>query len=447
MGGSDGATASLPGLRQEGGQGQAPSPQPHLLRSLGLNDLTAFGIAAILGEGGFNLISKGVVNGGPAFPVALGGVAALFQGASRIYAGAYEASPTNTAESDVVHAEFGRGAALTSAFSVLAFNILSVSTILVFTAKNILPTASWGQQISFALALLALMTGFALKGIELNKDAILGFSGGIVAIMLLATGIGLWETASAGHPGPMAYPHTLAKTPDFLKSILYFYFILSGFDDVIKFVQEAKNPDRDIPHAFYLSNAIAAVLVIGVAYAYLHVLTFKKDSHYHGDNAIALVVESAFGAKAGGAIYWIGVGLMLATAFVSFLAVTRYMYALADTVDGKQAAEGAAAGTAAAAGATKESSIRRGLKWLQDLNDAKAPWRSILFSGLLAGIMVFVNHVDFLIQMSDLALSVIMVLVSAAVTRHIWRRDGRIPPIEALTTAGFVGLLSATILG
>jgi amino acid transporter len=436
---------SSPITAGSGGPGAPGTPSPnHLSKTLDFTDLTAFGIAAILGEGGFNLISKGVATGGPLFPAALGGVAALFQGASRVYADAYEAFPSNTAESDVVHAEFGRGAAVTSAFSVIAFNVLSVSTILVFTAKNLLPKATWSQQISFSVALLAAMSGFALQGIQLNKQAILAFTAGIVALMLLASGVGLWESAASGLPGPMAYPHTLAKTPNLLKSVLYFYFILSGFDDVIKFVEEARDPDRDVPRSFYASNAIAALLVIGVAFAYLHVLTFKKDSTYHGENALALIVESAFGARAGRAVYWGGVGLMLATAFVSFLAVTRYMYGLADTVDGKEGMEGpGAAGAKDAA----PSTLRRCLEWLRDLNASKAPWRSILFTGALAALAILVNHVDFLIAMSDLSLSVIMVLVSAAVTQRLWRKEGKLPAVEAATTAGFAGLLVASLFG
>jgi amino acid transporter len=420
----------------------APQPTaPQLLRTLGLTDLTAFGIAAILGEGGFNLISKGVVSGGPYFPAALGGVAALFQGASKVYSEAYRAFPTNTAESDVVMAEFGRTASVGSAFSVLAFNILSVSTILVFTAKNMLPKATWAQQISFATVLLALMSGFALQGIKLNKEAILGFTTGIVTLMVLASSIGLWEGFSTGHPGPMAYPHALAKTPNFLRAVLYFYFILAGFDDIVKFVQESKDPDQDIPRSFHLSNAIAALLVVGVAYAYLHVLTFKKDSHYHGENAIALIVESAFGARAGKAVYWTGVFLMIATAFVSFLAVTRYMYALADTVDGKETKE------AKEVKEPEPSLLRRVLIWLQDLNAAKAPWRSILVSFALAAAMILINHVDLLISLSDLSLSAIMVLVSGAVTKRRWRETGSFPWIEGATTAGFAGLLGATFFG
>jgi amino acid transporter len=236
----------------------------------------------------------------------------------------------------------------------------------------------------------------------------------------------------------MAYPHVLAKTPNLLKSVLYFYFIFSGFDDIMKFVQESKDPDQDVPRAFHLSNAVTALLVVGVAYAYLHVLTFKKDSHYHGDNAIALIVESAFGVRAGKAVYWAGMFLMIATGLVSFLAVTRYMYALAETVDGKEAKEAKEA---------EPSLLRRALIWLQDLNAAKAPWRSILVSFGLAALMILINHVDLLISLSDLSLSAIMVLVSAAVSKRRWRETGSFPWIEGATTAGFAGLLGATFFG
>jgi amino acid transporter len=402
-----------------------------LQRALTMNDLVAFGVAAIMGEGGFNLISQGVVQGGPKFPLALGGIAALFQGASKVYSEAFKAFPTNTAESDVVHAVLGRETAIFTAIAILAFNLISVSAILVLTAKNIAPEAGWWSQIALALGLLTVMTTFSLEGIQLNKQAVFGASAGIVALLMLASGIGLAEGFSGKGPGPFIYPHVLAKTPNFLKSLLFFYFILAGFDDIIKFVDETKEPMRDIPRSFYATNALCALLVIGVSYAYLHVLTFKRDAHYHGQNALGLIVESAFGVGAGRAVYWIGIFLMLVTAFVSFLAVTRYVYSLADRVDGKEE--------------KNPSAARRFLLWLRELNEKKVPWRSVLFTGGVVAAAALVNHVDFLVNASDFFLSLILIAVSAAVT--IMRaKKGEMPIVEGLTTVGFVGLLSASFL-
>lgn len=54
-----------------------------LAKSLNLFDLVGFGVASILGSGGFNLIGDGIRAGGAQFPLALGGVSLLFQGASK----------------------------------------------------------------------------------------------------------------------------------------------------------------------------------------------------------------------------------------------------------------------------------------------------------------------------------------------------------------------------
>lgn len=396
-----------------------------LQRSLSLSDLIGFGVAAIMGEGGFNLISKGVVAGGPSFPAALGIIGALFQGASKVYSDAYTAFKSNTAESDLVEATFGSAASSLTSLAILAFNIFSVSTVIVFTAKNILPTASWWSQIGLALTLLSAMSGFALQGIQVNKLAIGLFSAAITGMLALAGGIGVFEAFGGKGPGPMSYPHILAKSPNFLQSLLYFYFVLAGFDDIIKFVREAKDPDRDIPRSFHIVNALCLLLVVGVAYAYLHVLTFKRDSHYHGENALALIIESAFGAQAGKSTYWIGVFLMLTTAFVSFLAITRYMYDLPTAVKGE--------------------GLREALKGFQELNAKKVPWKAVAVTFGVGATAILVNHIDTLVNASDFFLSLVMVLVSGAATVSEWRA-GRTPVIEGLTTAGFAGLLSASFL-
>lgn len=402
-----------------------------LQRSLTMNDLVAFGVAAIMGEGGFNLISQGVVQGGPKFPLALGAIITLFQGASKVYSEAFKAFPTNTAESDVVHAILGKETATFTAIAILAFNLISVSAILVLTSKTILPEAGWWSQIAVALGLLTAMTAFSLEGIHLNKQAVLGASAGIVALLMLASGIGLAEGFGGKGPGPFVYPHVLAKTPNFLKSLLFFYFILAGFDDIIKFTDETKEPMRDVPRSFYATNALCALLVIGVSYAYLHVLTFKRDAQYHGQNALGLIVESAFGANAGRAVYWIGAFLMLVTSFVSFLAVSRYVYSLADRADGHDE--------------RNPSAVRRFLLWLRDLNEKKVPWKAVLFTSGVIAAATLVNQVDFLVNASDFFLSLVLIAVSSAVTLMKIKK-GETPIIEGVTTAGFVGLLSASFL-
>lgn len=391
-------------------------------RVLGLTDLVAFGVASIMGSGGFNLISEGIVNGGPWFPAAIGLIATLFQGASKVYSEAYAAFKSNTAETDIVKQEFGSGTAAFTGLSILGFNIFSVSTILVFAAKNMFPKGTWSGQIGVAILILAAMTGFSLKGIELNKQVIGFFSACIVGLLAFASSIGLVEGLGPTGTAPDAYPDALSKTPNFATSIFFFYFILSGFDDLMKFTEETKDPDRDIPRSFYISNALSTLLTVGVAYAYVHVLTLQRRGQpLHTENAIGHIIESALGKPSAEIIYWLGIFLMLITAFVSFLAVTRYLYGLGDQ--------------------KHPGRVGDILQWLQDLNAEKVPWRSVLMTFGLTAAGILMNHTHTLVRVSDLFLTLTMLTVSGAVTKYRWSKTGRVPWIEGLTAAGFAALL------
>jgi amino acid transporter len=264
-----------------------------------------------------------------------------------------------------------------------------------------------------------------LLGIEANKEAVTAFSSAVVLILLLASSIGLWEGFSPGGTAPDAWPSSLEKTPDFVQSILYFYFVLAGFDLLMKFVQESKNPDKDIPKSFYVSNGVSTLLTAGVAYAFVHALTLQKGKSVPTDNSIGLIFDSFFGPPFGSVVHWISIGLMLATAFVTFLGTSRYLYGIGeDYVKGNY----------------KELALDGVGEWLTRLNGAKVPINAILLVTGLAALGIMVNHTPHLVRLSDFFLTLVMFTVSAAVTKKRLGA-GEVPLIEGATMLGFFALL------
>jgi hypothetical protein len=396
-----------------------------LVRSLNFMDLLSIGIASIMGSGGFNLIGDGVLNGGRWFPAAIAIVTALFQGASKVYEEAYKAFKSNTSESDIVREQFGLVAEVGTAFSILLFNIFSISTSLVFAAKTVFPKGLWSAQTGMALLISFGMAAFSLLGIEANKEAVTAFSSAVVLILILASSIGLWEGFGPGGTPPDAWPSALNKTSDFGQSILYFYFILAGFDLLMKFVQESKNPDKDIPKSFYVSNGVSTLLTAGTAYAFVHALTLRKGASLPKGNAVGMIFESFFGSPAGSIVSWISIGLMLATAFVTFLGTSRYIYGIGeDCVNGKY----------------KELALNGTGEWLMRLNTAKVPINAILLVTALAALGILVNHTPHLVRLSDFFLTLVLFAVSAAVTKRRFGA-GELPLIEGATMLGFMALL------
>jgi amino acid transporter len=269
------------------------------------------------------------------------------------------------------------------------------------------------------------MSVFSLQGIDMNKEVIGFFSGAVTVLLVLASAIGLFEGFGPGGTDVDVWPSSLNKTPDFFQSILFFYFILAGFDILMKFVEESKDPKGDIPRSFYVSNATATLLTAGVAYAFVHALTLKSYTKASMHNIMGLIFESFLGPPAGTIIHWVSILLMIATAFVTFLGTTRYIYSI---------------GEECSKGKHKEIIHEGWGSWIKELNDAKVPVKTVYITLALVSLGLLINHTSKLVRLSDFFLTLVMFTVAAAVTRR-QALAGSVPLIEGATAAGFFALL------
>jgi amino acid transporter len=276
----------------------------------------------------------------------------------------------------------------------------------------IFPDAPWIEQISFAILFLLGMGFFSLKGIEMNKETINILSVGLIIVFIGISAIGLGGVATKGWM-PVATattPHTIAM------SLFFFYFVLAGFDAIIKFTEEAKDK-QDIPRSFYISNILAAVLTFGLSIAFVTWVHIKKSTNL--TNIIGDILDVFLGGKTSEITKYISVIYMILTSFIVFLASTRYLYGLGQQYDF--------------------------LKFFTDLNDAKAPTTSTYFTTAVAATGILVNHTEKLVKVCDFALSSQLFIVSAAATK-IGLAAGQIPVIEGLTSVSLLGLMAAAFI-
>lgn len=392
---------------------QEHSVTPELKRTLTLTDLTLFGVANIMGSGGFNLIGKGVRAGGSWWPVALLIPAVLLTGAAYSYAGAFERFKKDTSESDIVRAVFGPWAEGAGSSAIVAYNLVSIIVILVFCSKMLLPAGSWLAQISVTIALLAGMTGLALAGIELDTFMIDRTTWFLIAILVIAGLLALFGLVGTTMPTLSIPSHG-----GFMNSLWMFFFILVGFDVILKFAEETKNP-ADVPRSFYLANIISIVLTVGVALAlsiWVPGLTEKQEH-----NAIGWLFAAFTGPWIVEPFKWVIFLFLLLTTFVTFLATTRYLYGLGDKA--------------------------AWLAPLKEVNAAAAPWISILSVFGSGSVLSLLNNTDLLVKITDLGFGVIAALVASAVSVADLG-EGKIASaaVNGATTAGFLGLLGSAFL-
>jgi amino acid transporter len=381
-----------------------------LSKSLTLTDLVYFGVSSILGSGGFHLIGEAVAKGGPWWPLSLGTSGALFMGASRVYEQAHRKFKTNTAEIDSTEKAFGKGITNLTTGAILIFNIVSISTILVMASHMVFPKGTWTGQIAAALFLLSGMTYFSLLGIDLNKEAINFFS--IILILILTILFGL------GGKGLLEKGWTTFSYPNqsFALSTLLFFFVLAGFDALIKFTEEAKDSE-DIPKSFYLTNGVCLMFTLGIALAFVSYVPITKSMGF--DNNIGDIFQHFLGGntanitKVGAVIY------IVLTAFVTFLATTRFLYGLGQKY--------------------------KPLEILKQLNEKKVPFYSVIITFIIGSFAILINHTETLVRIADFTLAIFLFIVSSAISKDVVAQ-GKIPWIEGGTALGLVGLMGVSFM-
>ena len=373
-----------------------------------LKDLVLFGILSILASGGFNLLGHAVVQAGPAWPLTLTAAATVFLGAARTYAVAFDSHPSNTAESDLVHEQFGDVASAATAIGILIFNIVSISTILVFCSHIMLPSASWLSQIALAISIIAGMSGFALQGIDVNKSVLNGFSQLLILILAITSALGVGGLVMNGYPSVFR-----VKGGSLLSSFFYFFFILSGFDALVKFVKETREPS-DIPVSFYLSNIISIVLLFGVVLAFVCWVDIAGLKSY--DNPIGEIFQVFLGGYTRDIFIGFAVMFMIITTFVVFLVSTRYLYGLGEEYPALAA--------------------------LTSVNAAKVPDTAIYTTFGISSAVALLNHTESLLRLTDLGLAIQLVTVAAAATVS-QMKAGAFPLVEGATTAALTAVLAS----
>ena len=384
-----------------------------LERALTLTDLTLFGVASIVGSGGFNLVGKAVRAGGSWWPIAFGISVMLLLGASYAYSEAFQRFGKNTSESDIVASIFGPVGEGVTVFAILLFNIVSISAILVFCAQLLIPNGPWATQVGIALGLLGGMAGFSLTGIDLNRVLISSLSCVLVGTLAITAALGVYGLGYAPTPN-LSPPATPAS---FVTSILLIFFILAGFDSNMKFAEEAKE-SSDIPTSFFTSNVISFALVAGVALAiqeWIPGLSVAKEG-----NALGHLYTAFFGPGALTPVLYLMVVFMITTTFVVFLSTTRYLFGLGE----------------------KFSS----LSFLREVNTASVPYITVALVTVIAGLAILINHTETLVRLSDAGIILLLGLVAAAASITDFGEGSLLGAIlNAATATGFTGLLGCCL--
>jgi len=383
-----------------------------LNKVLSLKDLVLFGISSILGSGGFNLVGQAIKDGNHYFPLTLLLSGALFTGSAHSYSYAHDTFKTNTSETKLVENVYGSIGKYTSSISILLYNIFASATILVLCSKILFPNTSWWKQVSFSLLLLSMMTFAAFQQLDINKEVINIVSLAIILVLGSASLFGISHLNQESFKMP-SFP-SLDKI-NLYESLLYFFFVLAGHDALIKFSEEAIN-EKDIDTSMYISIGISVLLVAGLCLA---AVTYIKDFRTININDIvADVFEKIFNKDVGKVVSYFAILCMIVSTFVGFLATIRYTYALPEQMPF--------------------------LKFIREGGDGHVSHISILVIGALCAFAILINQTTSLVELSDMALIICLLLVSSSAFYNKFK-EGVMPITDGLTSGGLLGILGLTI--
>ncbi len=389
-----------------------------LKRTLGLSDLFFFGITNILGSGAANLVGPTILSARQYYPEVIAGVTGLLLGSSKTYAVAHEAYQTNDSESRIIADEIGPWAAAGTQVGVVAYGIVSIAVGLLFITRIFCPGASWLFQVLVAVQMAVLLIVVGVLGIDINKRVV-SFTSALFVFVLGAVGLIGLSVAISGPPAPRL--DAGAGTELHIgKAFLYVFFILAGFDVIMKFTEETVKPVEDVPAAMYGSNIVSALLLVGVCVAFVALVPLRGRGGIDGGsfhNALADISEAWFG-KGTGANMDVLVGIfILISAFIQYVGVSRYIYSGIKGLDGGV------------------------VEWLRGLNTRSAPHRILLAVGALVIGCILINNTDRLVAAADMFLIALLAAVGWSAARRVWAEGKRVPWVESGTTLGLLGVL------
>lgn len=394
------AASPLPAIKEV-------APGTGLYKTLGLTDLIFFGILNILGSGSANLVGHSVVAAGKTLPLQIGGALALLLGSSQTYAFAADKYKTNDAENKLISDEIGSAGKILSSLVIVLFNIVSTAVSLVFVSRLLFPEASAIFSILFSIQLAILLIAIGTFGIEVNKTIIDSIGALCIGIIGLLGAAGIYHWFRGAHMQNLTT--AVSNNFDPARAFLYIFFILAGFDVIIKFTEETVEPSN-IDTAFYGSNIFAAMLLGGLCFAFIMYMPLRGVRSV--DNVFADITKHIFGSNEASIITYIASAFLLTSALVNFIGTSRYIYSN-----------------------IKDSAFEG---W-RELNSAKAPWKILLGSGGAIMGFIIINNIDKLVAAADLFLVGTLAAVSWSAARAKLK-EGQTPWIESLTTLGLFGV-------
>jgi basic amino acid/polyamine antiporter, APA family len=339
------ATAARPGLFARKStdllvQESKGDPERGLKRAVGVLDLTALGIGAVIGTGIFVIIGEAIGTAGPSIIIsfALAGVTCLFSAFS--YAELASSIPVSGSAYTYGYATLGELVAWIIGWDLILEYGVSVAAVAVGWGgylQSLLdslfginlpdsiagPPGDGGTVNLPAVFLVLAVSALLIYGVRESARAntFMVFTKIVILIFFIVVGVG---SINGDNLSPWA-PHGFNGTVD-AAALIFFAYI--GFDAISTSGEEAENPSRDLPYAIIGALLICTLLYILVAVVTVGLVPSSKLAGSEAPLADALKAGAGVGEWAADIL---SVGALIAITSVTLTVLygqTRIMFAM-----------------------------------------------------------------------------------------------------------------------
>ncbi len=358
-------------------------------KRLGLGVTTLAGVGGILGAGIYVLI--GIAAGQAGNAVWLSFLfAALGAGLTGIsYARLVRLQPKDAPEFHYVGLAFGRRLGFLAGWLVLWARIIGVAIVSLGFAGYMFRLLGL-PILTSALALVLFSTLVLFLGV--------GVSAFTVGILTVVEVLGLIIIIGIGTPhiGRFDFLEMPLGISGVIGASALIFFVYLGFQDMVNFAEEMKNPARDLPKAIILALTICTFFYILVSLAAISVLGWEGLSR--STAPLAEVAAKGLGAKADLTLTLIALASTANTALIMLFASSRAMWAMS------------------CAGVLPRI-------FCLIARNRRTPWTAILVAGLLAGLLAIIKDIEGTAQAANFAILLAFCLVNGSAVK-LFSREG-----------------------
>ncbi|MGA0710129.1 MAG: APC family permease [Ilumatobacteraceae bacterium] len=295
-----------------------PDDRGQFTRSLGLFQVTASGVAVIIGAGIFVLMGEATSRAGAMVWLSFVIAAGLSALTAFSYMELSSMFPRASAEHEFTRQVFPRWIAGTVGWIMAVALVVATATVALGFSQYVREFVEVDRRVA-AVGLIAVMVVISYLGMERAAWVVVAL-GAVEVGSLIVVGV-----SGLSRVGDVTL--TTGSFGGVLSGAALVFFAFIGFDEVITLSEETRDPVRTIPRALLLALGISTLLYVLVAVSAVSVL--GVDGLSASERPLAEAMTELFGPGAG---RWLSVAAIVSTSSTVLLVVTaasRMLYGVA----------------------------------------------------------------------------------------------------------------------